>query len=307
MEPLVRPSTIKASEVKRRTGFSSVLDLITYVITICNGDLELVRRRDSSMSWFEEWFMFFEISYGHTTVRQVDIEAVWDMKHDKINKIKDNKVGIEVSALQSWPAYATLREDKLLRKKGKWDHYGEDERLVFWDMTNIEAPTFENSVGQRQTYSDYYGMCCFKGGVGLQPCGLIVNEDLWVGGVSDTEYNKRSGYLQKQKDFQERDLYYEEGDLEGKLITWLIIYDRGYRAKMAAWLEGKQRVLQPPASKSDERFKERMTVYAATIAHDRSGNERAVNVCKRSGVMKRAFKPNMNPIRFNYAWRGWAF
>ena len=61
------------------------------------------------------------------------------------------------------------------------------------------------------------------------------------------------------------------------------------------------------SSKSGERFKERMTVYAATIAHDRSGNERAVNVCKRSGVMKRGFKPNMNPIRFNYAWRGWAF
>ena len=36
MEPLIRPSTIKASEVKRRTGFSSVLDLITYVITVNN-------------------------------------------------------------------------------------------------------------------------------------------------------------------------------------------------------------------------------------------------------------------------------
>ena len=93
----------------------------------------------------------------------------------------------------------------------------------------------------------------------------------------------------------------------GKLLTWLIIYDRGYRAKMAAWLEGKQRVLQPPASKSDERFKGRTTVYAATIAHDRSGNERAVNVCKRSGAMSRGFKPLMNPVRFNYVWRGWAF
>ena len=136
-------------------------------------------------------------------------------------------------------------------------------------MTNISAFTVENTVGQRQTYSEYYGMCCFKGGVGLQPCGWILNEDLWVGGVSDTEYNKHAGYLQKKKEFQEKNGLYDKGEEGGKLLTWLLIYDRGYRAKMAAWLEGKQRVLQPPASKSDERFKGRTTIYGATIAHDR--------------------------------------
>ena len=100
---------------------------------------------------------------------------------------------------------------------------------------------------------------------------------------------------------------HDDGEDGGKLLTWLIIYDRGYRAKMASWLEGKQRVLEPPASKSDERFKGRTTIYGATIAHDRSGNERAVNVYKRSGVMKQGFKPDMNKVRFNYVWRGWAF
>ena len=76
---------------------------------------------------------------------------------------------------------------------------------------------------------------------------------------------------------------------------------------MAGWLEGKQKVIQPPASRSDERFRDRTTVYAATVAHDRSGNKRAVNVCKRSAMMKRGFKVGMNPIRFNAVWRGWAF
>ena len=76
---------------------------------------------------------------------------------------------------------------------------------------------------------------------------------------------------------------------------------------MAAWLAGKQQTLQPPSAKSDERFRDRTTVYAATIARDRSGNERAVNVCKRSGSMKRGFWPGINPIRFNYVWREWAF
>ena len=52
----------------------------------------------------------------------------------------------------------------------------------------------------------------FQGGVGLQPCRWILNEDLWVGGVSDTEYNKHAGYLQKQKEFQEKDGLYDEGE-----------------------------------------------------------------------------------------------
>ena len=58
-DPLVHPS-MKASEVKRRTGFSSSLHLIAYIITICNGDFEPVQRRNSSMYWFEEWFAFFK-------------------------------------------------------------------------------------------------------------------------------------------------------------------------------------------------------------------------------------------------------
>ena len=92
-----------------------------------------------------------------------------------------------------------------------------------------------------------------------------------------------------------------------QIIPFLIVLDRGYRAKMSAWKHGKQLTLQPPSSRSDERFRERKTVYAAGIAHDRSGNERAVNVSKRSGLMKLGFQTIMNPIRFNCAWRCWAF
>ena len=76
---------------------------------------------------------------------------------------------------------------------------------------------------------------------------------------------------------------------------------------MAGWLEGKQKVIQPPASRSDERFRDRTTVYAATVAHDRSGNERSVNVWKRSAMMKRGFKSGMNPIRLMLCGEGGLF
>ena len=76
---------------------------------------------------------------------------------------------------------------------------------------------------------------------------------------------------------------------------------------MAAYLEEKQEAVQPTASRSNERLMDITTVYAATVAHNRSGNKRSVSVCKRSAMMKRGFKPGMNPIRFNAVWRGWAF
>ena len=158
-----------------------------------------------------------------------------------------------------------------------------------WDMTNISAYKFENSASQRATFSEYYAENCFKAGVGNFLCGWIVNDDLWGGGATDSEYNSRAGYLSDQEVFQTEDLVFDTDDGVGRIVTFVNIYDRGYRAKLAAWLAGKQQTLQPPSAKSNERFRDRRTVYAATIARDCSGNERAVNVYKRPGMMKRGF------------------
>ena len=46
----------------------------------------------------------------------------------------------------------------------------------------------------------------------------LPDKDLWIGGVSDTEYNKKSGYLQKQREFQENDLVFGEEGSIGKLV-----------------------------------------------------------------------------------------
>ena len=176
-----------------------------------------------------------------------------------------------------------------------------------WDMTNIFAYKFEHQRTQRTTYSEYYSGNCFKGGVFCQLFGLLGNSTLWGGGVSNTDYNSNEGYMKEQKLFQQMDCVFPDGNEVSMIVTFLNIFDRGYRAKMAAWLEGKQQTLQPLSAKSDERFRDRTTVYAANVAHDRSDNERAVTGCNRSGMMKRGFHPGMNPIIFNYVWRGWSF
>jgi hypothetical protein len=95
-----------------------------------------------------------------------------------------------------------------------------------WDMTNIPAYSFSDAVFQRFTYSQYYEENCFKGSVSVQLNGWIQEGELWPGRVSDSNYNRREGYLQKQHEFQEGDLVEMYGKLD--VSPFLNVYDKGY-------------------------------------------------------------------------------
>ena len=132
-------------------------------------------------------------------------------------------------------------------------------------------------------------------------CGWLLVALLWGGGVTDSKYNKKEGYLQEQDKFVEDDL------VDGKKKPFANILDRGYRAKRDAWEAGLQIAIQPPSARSDRRFRGTKTIFAGSVARDRSGNERGVRVVKRSGMFHRGFKPGMDAERFQNAWRVWAF
>ena len=106
--PKVWP-TIEKSKFKRRTGFASYVDMISYIITVCNGDFNRIRRRNLSMTRFEECFLFLEWSYGQTCARKINIIKVWDMHVPGINEIKDGKLTLKVASLQSWPQFASFK------------------------------------------------------------------------------------------------------------------------------------------------------------------------------------------------------
>ena len=52
--PKVKPATMTDEEVKRRTGFKDRNTLLAYIVVICNGDWNRVRKRCTVMTWFEE-------------------------------------------------------------------------------------------------------------------------------------------------------------------------------------------------------------------------------------------------------------
>jgi hypothetical protein len=61
---------------------------------------------------------------------------------------------------------------------------------------------------------------------------------------------------------------------------------------MAACRAGKKLFLQRAFARSDRKFDTREVNRSLTVASDRSGNEIAVNVAKRAGVLQRGLWPN---------------
>lgn len=299
MKPPKVVPTMSQSEVQRRTGFRNASALLAYLIVICNGNFDRMRERRTSLSWFEEWFIYLEFKYHHTNVRQQDMEAVWGIDKRYINRIKDAKSAIEMSAFRSWPRFASFEEDKELRNPQKWARY-DACRVIQWDMTNAPAQSFSDPSLYRATYSQYYGECCAKVGVGMQLCGWVTGERAWTGGVDDGTYHSKAGYMEAQKQFQEADL------VDGKIKKFNNVLDRGYRSNETT-LRMDQLSLQPPSAKSDRRFRGNETIYAGTVARDRSGNERGVRVMKRSGLFLHGFKAGMSAKRFCDALLLWGF
>ena len=91
------------------------------------------------------------------------------------------------------------------------------------------------------------------------------------------------------------------------MLAFLNIYDKGYRAKAVAHQAGEQLVLQSDFAESAKHFNRNKTLRSASMATDRGGNERAVNVSKRSWYAKRGFQPNLDSKQMNDVWLTWSF
>jgi len=181
-----------------------------------------------------------------------------------------------LAAHQRWPRFASFEEDLALRGE-KWKSKYNGRRVIFWDDTNIDAPDPQDAETNRHWFSHYYGTCVAKGAVFLQLCGWMGTWDLWAGCISDTEYQIWAWVLAFQEEFVKQCPVHSD-------IPFLNILDKGYRCLLAAWRAWWQLMLQPDFAKSDRHFNSHEVLQSAGVATDRSGNERGVNVSKRSGL-----------------------
>ena len=66
-------------------------------------------------------------------------------------------------------------------------------------------------------------------------------------------------------------------------------------------------IMQTVFVKSDEKFSGKETLTSASVATDWSGNERAVNVMKKSRFVKRRLQPNVCPVQLDKIWCAFSF
>ena len=222
-EPRCKPSDYSDEEVKRRTGFVSKDDMLLYITILCNGDLTKMRENSSSLTWYEEWFFYFEKKHGKTILRWVDASSKeeYGVGKEILIKVFKSKLTVELTCRASWPEFLSFDEDFHFMRDVYKETY-EGKRIVFWDNTNINIAQSSCADFQRATWSSYYAHNCLKGGVFLQLGGWMGTHNLWMGAVSDTEYNGEGKILKQQWEFAKKDL------VNGKEIPFTNTTDKGY-------------------------------------------------------------------------------
>jgi hypothetical protein len=189
---VVDPESISGKEVQQRTGFGSLLLLLFYVSIVCNGDDEVMGGTSTSLTWFEKWFFFFEIIWGRSFLRWADAERLFKLDRRLLRSIFVRKLALVMRAIAAWPRYAYHEEDVQLRSAKRKERY-KGKRIIMWDNTNVDfmgKPT--DADLQRLTYSLYYGGNVAKGGIFLELCGWLGGWELWLGAVSDSDYQESS-------------------------------------------------------------------------------------------------------------------
>lgn len=155
--------------------------MISYICIVCNGDVGLMGQTVSSMTWLEEWYMFFERVYGRSVTRIVDCRIKYNISDPTICNVFITKLILALVCRARWPMFVTVQEDEALRNI-KWDSTYRGKRIIMWDNTDIPLPTPTNPNLQRNTFSDYYSGNVGKGSVFIQLCGWMGTHELWEGG-----------------------------------------------------------------------------------------------------------------------------
>ena len=60
-DPSIVYSTLTNFEVKRRTEFKTKSMLTSLAIIVCNEDHNIKKKTITSLAWFEEWLLYFEV------------------------------------------------------------------------------------------------------------------------------------------------------------------------------------------------------------------------------------------------------
>jgi hypothetical protein len=287
---LYRMDNCSDNFIKHHTGFKSLSCMMCYIMVICKGDVEKMMKKTTLLTYFEEWLMYFQITWGKSFSIWFFVGESYNIGETTCRRIFDEKEQMALDIREDWPKYTNFDEDIALQRKGKWSDFFDNSRIVMWDMTDVSIHQPSSAESSRLTYSPYYGGTCAKGGIFIQSSSWIGTHDLWMGAVSDSEYLTRCGILKAQWRFARKDRIFKD-------LPFTNITDKGFRVTADCFRAGGQLVLQPPFMSADKRFTTNQVVEAAAIATIRSANERAVCRIKESVFITKGLREAENVER----------
>lgn len=300
-DPVLMLEHLTPKEVKRLTSFEDLKLLLSYVTMICDGDLTTMTSTNSALTWLEEWVLCLEFLWGHCMNRCADYETVYKCRSKSVQKVIRSRVRQILCMREGWPMYASYGEDAKFRDTNWNGHFDQTtgHRVVMHDLTNIPMATPNDAAMQCALYNSYYGMCCAKAKVAVQLCSWIHGLPLNTGHSDDTRFIQDTEILQKQKVFAEND--------KSSTKPFLNIFDKGYQCTLMA-SQHNQKCLQLAFAEFDKQFADNLTLYSGAVAVVRSGNERAVNRCKMSWVLKKGAIEQKWDVDFLCdVWEAWTF
>ena len=78
--PVVHSNELSPNIVYAGSGFKDVNALLTFVIIVSNGDIDKMTTKISRLTWFEEWFVFFELMHAKTLNSFMPVAAIFKIK-----------------------------------------------------------------------------------------------------------------------------------------------------------------------------------------------------------------------------------
>jgi hypothetical protein len=187
----------------------------------------------------------------------------------------------------SWEEYQQLEPEYWKARYGGM-------RCFLWDTTDVRllgAPSHPDL--QKATYSDYYGGCVLKGGVGMCPFGWVIPAPLFTGGIADTDYMTESGIIRKQMELAEAD-----GGPPATNVTY-----KGMRCSETALEHGGQQFLTPAFRRRGESQALPSNAFRTNaIAADRAQNERMVLLPCRFHTFRSGVPLSYSPLLVHLLW-----
>jgi hypothetical protein len=100
---VVRMDDLTDNQIHVTTGFPTLLSMLGFIAVICKGDIKQITTSSSTLTWFEEWFLYFEILYGKSISRWVDASIKYKASDRTLRRIYDGKLQQVIKCRREWP------------------------------------------------------------------------------------------------------------------------------------------------------------------------------------------------------------